>query len=127
MRKTFQIASIAIILFTSTGVTVGFHYCGKLLQDVALFGKTRPCCGGMEITTGCCHDEQLEIKSDDCNPAQIISNVGFVPVLIGEIAFPVLDFSSQFHYSQASFLTRLDRDRPPAGADIVIRIKSFLI
>jgi hypothetical protein len=127
VRKTCQIASIAIILFASTGVTVGFHFCGKLLQDVALFGKTKPCCGGMEMPSGCCHDERLEIKSDVCNTAQLTSNVGFVPVLIGEIAFPVLDFSAQFRYSKANFLTFPDRDRPPTGADIVIRVQSFLI
>ena len=127
MRKTLQIASIALILFTSTGMTVGFHYCGKLLQDVALFGKTKPCCGGMEMPSGCCHNETIVVKSDDCNTAQLISNLGFVPVLIAEIAYPVLDFSSHFQNSQSSFFALLDKDRPPAGADIVIRVHSFLI
>jgi hypothetical protein len=127
VRKTLQIASIALILFTSTGMTVGFHYCGKLLQEVALFGKTKPCCGGMEMPSGCCHDEKLEIKSDDCNSVQLISNLGFVPVLIAEIACPVLDFSCYFQNPQSNFLAHLDKDRPPTGADIVIRIQSLLI
>jgi hypothetical protein len=127
VRKTLQIASIALILFTSTGMTVGFHYCGKLLQDVALFGKTKPCCSGMEMPSGCCHDEKLEIKSDDFNTAQLIYNLGFVPVLIAEVAHPVLDFSFHFQNSQSRFLARLDKDRPPTVSDIVIRIQSFLI
>jgi len=127
VRKILHIASIALILFTSTGMTVGFHYCGKLLQDVALFGKTKPCCVGMEMPSGCCHNETIAIKSDDCNTAQLISNLGFVPVLIAEIAYPVLDFSFHFQNSQSSFLTRFDKDRPPADSDIVIRIQSFLI
>jgi hypothetical protein len=126
VRKIFQIASIALILFTSTGMTVGFHYCGKLLQDVALF-ETKPCCGGTEMPSGCCHDDKLEIKADNYNTAQLISNLGFVPVLICEIAFPVLDFSYQFQNSQSNFLTHLDKNRPPTGADIVIRVQSFLI
>jgi len=108
-------------------MTVGFHYCGKLLQDVELFGKTKPCCGGMEMPSGCCHDETIVVKSDDCNTAQLISNSGFVPVLICEIAFPVLDFSTHFQNSQSGFLTQLDKDRPPIDADIVIRVQSFLI
>jgi hypothetical protein len=127
VRKTLQIASISLILFTSTGMTVGFHYCGKLLEDVALFGKTKPCCEGTEMPSGCCHDEKLEIKSDSYNTAQLISNLGFVPVLITEIAFPVLDFSIHFQNSQSSFLTHLDKNRPPTDSDIVIRIQSFLI
>jgi len=127
VRKTIQIASIALILFTSTGMTVSFHYCGKLLQDVALFGKTKPCCGGMEMPSGCCHNEKLEIKSDDFNATQLISNLGFVPVLICEIAFPVLDFSILFQNSQSNFLTHLDKDRSPTDTDIVILVQSFLI
>jgi hypothetical protein len=108
-------------------MTVGFHYCGKLLQDVALFGKTKPCCEGIEMPSGCCHNETIVVKSDDCNTAQLVSNIGFVPVLICEIAFPVLDFSYHFKNSQSNFLTILDKDRPPIGADIVIRVQSFLI
>ena len=122
-----QIASISLILFTSTGMTVGFHYCGKLLQDVALFGKAKPCGGGMEIQANCCHDENLEIKSDNYSAAQLISNLGFVPVLICEIAFPVLDFSIHFQNSQSNFFALLDKDRPPTGEDIVVLVQSFLI
>jgi len=127
VKKTLQIASIALILLTSTGMTVGFHYCGKLLQEVALFGKTKPCCGGMEMPSGCCHDEKLVIKSDDCSTAQLISNLGFVPVLISDIGFPILDFSLQFQNAQSKFLTHLDKDRPPADSDIVVLVQSFLI
>ena len=79
------------------------------------------------MPSGCCHDEKLVIKSDDCSTAQLISNLGFVPVLIAEMAYPVLDFSSHFQNSQSNFLAHLGKDRPPSGADIVIRIQSFLI
>jgi len=79
------------------------------------------------MPSGCCHDEQLEIKSDDCSTAQLISNLGFVPVLIAEVAYPVLAISRHFQNSQSNFFTQLDKDRPPAGSDIVIRIQSFLI
>jgi len=108
-------------------MTVGFHYCGKLLQDVALFGKTKPCCGGMEMPSGCCHDERLEIKSDNYNTAQLISSLGFVPVLICEIISPILDFSILFQNSQSNFLTHLDKDRSPTDTDIVVLVQSFLI
>src|SRR3954471_14938990 len=108
-------------------MTVGFHYCGKLLQNVELFGKAKPCCGGIEMPAGCCHDENLEVKSYDYNATQLISNLGFVPVLICENVFSILDLSIHFQNSCSNFITLIDKDRPPTGADIVIRIQSFLI
>jgi len=79
------------------------------------------------MPSGCCHDEKLEIKSDSFNTSQLTSNLGFVPGLICEISFPVLDFSIHFQNSQSNFLTHLDKDRPPTGEDIVVRVQSFLI
>jgi len=79
------------------------------------------------MPSGCCHDEKIEIKSDDFNTAQLISNLGFVPVLMAEFAHPVLDFLFQFQNSELKFLGRLVQDRPPTGVDIVILVQSFLI
>jgi hypothetical protein len=127
VRKLTSILAVLVILASSTGTTVAFHYCGKSLQDIALFGKAKPCCGGMEMPSGCCHDEKITIKSDNFNVAQQLSNSGFVSFLIHEIAYPVLDFSAHFQNSQSNFLTRLDEAHPPDGPDIVILGQSFLI
>jgi len=127
LRKVTSILAAFIILVASTGTTIAFHYCGKSLQDIAVFGKTKPCCGGMEMPTGCCHNEKVEIKSDSFKVAQKISNTGFDAFLIHEIAFPILDFSLHFQNSQSKFLTHLDKANPPDNPDIVILIHSFLI
>ena len=127
VRKFTAILAALIILVSSTGTTVAFHYCGKSLQDIAVFGKGKPCCGGMEMPSGCCRDEKVEIKSDSFNLTQPISNAGFVSFLVYEIAFPVLDFSLHFQNSQSNFLTHLDTTHPPNGPDIVVLIQSFLI
>lgn len=127
VRKLISILSVLVILVSSTGTTVAFHYCGKSLQDVVVFGKAKPCCGGMEMPVGCCHDEKVEIKSDDFNATQQIANIGFVAYLICEIAFPVLDFSFHFQNSQSNFLTHLDTSHPANGPGIVILVQSFLI
>lgn len=105
-------------------MSVGFHYCGKFLQDVAWLGKAKPCC--MEMPAGCCHDEQLEIKSDTYHVAPPTSNLGFVPVLICDIAFPAIDVSLAVQKQSSLDLARLDESRPP-GQDIVIFVQSFLI
>lgn len=127
VRKFSSILAALTILVSSTGTTVAFHYCGKSLQDVAVFGKAKPCCGGMEMPVGCCHDEKVEIKSDNFNAAKLIANAGFVPVLICEIAFPVLDFSLHFQNSESNYLATFDNDHPPAGPGIIVLVQSFLI
>ena len=81
----------------------------------------------MEMPSGCCHDEKLEIKSDSFKVAQEISNAGFVSFLIYEIAYPILDISSHFQNLRSNFLAVLDNDHPPAGPGIIILVKSFLI
>ena len=127
MRKFTSILAALLILVASTGMTVALHYCGKSIQDVAVFGKGKPCCGGMEMPSGCCHDEKVEIKSDNFSIAQQIAHAGFVSFLIYEMAYPVLDFSVHFQNSQSHFLTHLDKPHPPDGPDIVILVQSFLI
>ncbi len=127
VRKFTSIVAAFIILVSATGMTISFHYCGKSLQDVAVFGKTKPCCGGMEMPSGCCHNEKVEVKSDSFKVVPQISNAGFVSFLIHETAYPVLDFSLHFQYSQSNFLARPDTTHPPDGSDIVILVQSFLI
>jgi len=126
MKKILSIASIAVILFTSTGMTVGFHYCGKLLQEVAWFGKTKPCCTGMEMPVGCCHDQQIDVKSDNFQLTQQTSNIGFVPVLIAEFVKSFVDSSPIAQSQSYQKFSFLEVPRPP-GHDIVILVQSFLI
>ena len=115
------------MLVSSTGTTIAFHYCGKSLQDIAVLGTAKPCCGSMEMPSGCCHDEKVEIRSDNFTVAPQVYNAGYVSFLVYEIAFPVLDFSLHFQNSQSNFLTHLDEAHPPDGPGIVILIQSFLI
>ena len=127
LRKFTIILTALVIVISSTGTTIAFHYCGKSLQDIAVLGKAKPCCGGIEMPSGCCHDEKVEIKSDNFTIASQVYNAGFVSFLVYEIAFPVLDFSLHFQNSQSNFLTHLDKSHPPDGPDIVILVQSFLI
>ena len=113
-------------MVSSAGTTIAFHYCGKSLQDVAVFGA-KSCCEGMEMPVGCCHDEKVQIKSDVFNVAQQISVIGFLPVLVCEFSYPILDFTSQFEKVQTSQLFYQDNSHPPAGPDIIILTQSFLI
>ena len=127
VKKTLTIFFAFLISASSIGTAVAFHYCGKSLQDVAVFGKPMPCCGGMEMPSGCCHDEKVQIKPDDFQVTKAIAATGFVPVLICQIAYPILDFNTQFEKAQLSNYFHLDRSHPPANQDIIILAHSFLI
>jgi hypothetical protein len=127
LKKITATFSILLILVTSIGAQVAFHYCGNTLQDVAVFRKANPCCGAME-TSGCCHDEKVDVKSDAFKVTQLVSNIGFIPVLLSEVTFPILDFSIQFQNSSQAFISYFDDSPPPdPGAERVILIQSFLI
>ena len=116
-----------LILVSSAGTTVAFHYCGKSLQDVNVFGKAKSCCGGVEMQGGCCHDEKVEIASDEYQLIPQITNTGFIPALISELAFPILDFTSQFETIQTSHLFYQNISNPPADPEIILFTQSFLI
>jgi hypothetical protein len=127
MKKLATIFLTSLVLLSSMGVTVAYHYCGRSLQDVAIYGNAKSCCEGDEMPVGCCHNEKIEVKSDNYQVAQQIHPAGFFPVLIREGSFAELDFSVHFKQSKANFLTQLDPGRPPASADILILVQSFLI
>ena len=127
LKRVTTIFFTCLILASAAGTTVAFHYCGKLLQDVNAFGEAKPCCGGVEMPAGCCHDEKIEIKSDDYQFAQQITNAGFIPTLICEFTYPILDFTAQFEKVQTSHLFYQDNSHPPAGPDIILLTQSFLI
>lgn len=126
MKKVFSLIAACIILVSSTGTTIALHYCGRSLEDVAVFGKAKPCCEGMEMPSGCCHDEKFQVKSDTYKADQPVSNTGFVPYLIAEEAYPQFDFNLHFRNSQSPFLT-YTCESPPPGRDICIQVQSFLI
>ena len=127
LKRLTTIFLTSLILASAAGMTVAFHYCGQSLQDINVLGKAKSCCGGVEMPGGCCHDEKVEIKSDDYQLAQPITNAGFIPTLICEFAYPILDFTSQFEKVQTSHLFYQDNSPPPGGPDIVILTQSFLI
>ncbi len=79
MKATFQkIVAVflsAIVLLTTSSFTVGMHFCGDHLVDVALFQKAKTC--GMEITPdnqdfdakieqkSCCKDKQILLEGEN--------------------------------------------------------------
>jgi hypothetical protein len=109
------------------GTTIAFHYCGKSLKEVVVIGEPKPCCPGSVMPMGCCHDEKVEIQSDDFKVAQQLVAIDFIPALIGEFTFPILDFTAQFKQAQASLFFSQDHSHPPAPPDIILFVQSFLI
>ena len=76
---------------------------------------------------GCCHDEKVEIQSDDFQVTQLLVAIDLIPALIGEFSYPILDFTAYYKQSQASLLFSIDHSHPPASPDIILFVQSFLI
>jgi len=79
------------------------------------------------MPVGCCHNEKVEVKSDDYQQAQQITPVGFTPVLIADLSFPEVDFTAHYQNSSSNFLAPLADDHPPTRSGIIILVHSFLI
>ena len=61
-RKVIHITLVIILLATSTGMTIYFHYCGSTLESVSINAAPHSCCGD---NCNCCHNESVSVKIHD--------------------------------------------------------------
>ncbi|MDA0194034.1 MAG: hypothetical protein O2887_05250 [Bacteroidetes bacterium] len=125
MRRIAQILTIALILFSTIGVSVTKHYCGNILRSTAI--NTEPNCGADEMPEGCCHNETENFSIKDDFQLQAFDfklNPPFASDVIDifEVSGFRLDYYLGFENSQLTL-----RSHPPSESDIYIRIQSFLI
>ena len=74
-HKILSVLMAVVVLFSTMSFTIGMHYCGDTLIDVAYFKEAKSC--GMEIQNdvdsgmcsimkkNCCSDEQIIIEGQD--------------------------------------------------------------
>ena len=61
IRKISHIFIVAILLISTTGVTLSMHYSGNKLYSVSIFGEANSCC---EVPCDCCNDVSDQYKLD---------------------------------------------------------------
>jgi hypothetical protein len=52
-------------VFTLSGITLNFHYCGETLNCISLFSPDDCCACADDEVPGCCNDEGVYLKATD--------------------------------------------------------------
>lgn len=126
VKRIVQILTIALILFSTIGVSVTKHYCGNVLRIIAINSEPS-CCDDEEMPVGCCHNETEHFSINDDFQLQAFDfklNLPFDSHIVHVYAIlnPHLDNNSLVQNSKLTL-----RSHPPAESDIIIRNQTFLI
>ena len=65
MKKFLALVFAWLYVFTLSGVTLNFHFCGESLNCVSLFTPDDCCACPTEEEPGCCNDEGIYLKATD--------------------------------------------------------------
>lgn len=125
-----QITYIALafwILLSTVGIRVNQHFCGEMLQSVALFAQAKSCCEGGE-KSDCCTDKSdtLQIKEDfqKVDFKYVLATVAVVPEVVKVLDFLHLIYQQQFPQIEE---TVCFYSPPPPDKDIPVLVQSFLL
>ena len=78
MKKVLALVFAWLYVFTLSGVTLNFHFCGESLNCVSLFTPDDCCACPAEEEPGCCNDEGIYLKAtDDSHTAVNYSDFNF--------------------------------------------------
>jgi len=129
-RAIANVFFAALILLSTTGVTLHKHYCMGSVKDVTVFENFRSCMAAMGFEedeacpTGCCKDVSQELKVD--NLAKTVFNFYSTPdlSLISIVFYELFDINPGDHNSQTAYLNY----KPPLiDHDIQLLVQSFLL
>ena len=126
MLKIGRFLLVLLLIFTSMGVTVNKHFCGEILESIAINKKVDSCCKDTEMPKGCCQDVETDYDVDDHQ----ISSFAFdlkAPELVTKIN--CLDIGLLFRALEIdqSALLQVYHSPPISESDILIEIQAFLI
>jgi hypothetical protein len=61
-KKAGHIFIIVLLLFSTTGITITRHYCGRDLVQTSIYSTPHSCCDGICPR---CHNEKIDIRISD--------------------------------------------------------------
>jgi len=131
-RTLLSVAFASLVLFSSSNIMVGIHFCSGQIQNIALFSKAESCemekrmppCHRQE-TQPCCEDETIIHNSEDFNAPT--TDISILPVLALDVELPPILISEVIPSSpflQAQFY---NYDPPVRAADLTVSLHTFLI
>lgn len=129
LRTLAHIFLAALILFSSTGITMHKHYCLGELKSVSLYQKADTCNPDTDTAENCpfhcCDDEVEQYKSDDFGKASFEFKTASVSTLIAILSYFHIDFD-QDRFLRA-YHTYTDYSPPLIDQDIPVMVQSFLL
>jgi hypothetical protein len=77
MKKRIALVFAWLYVFTLSGITLNFHFCGESLSCVSLFTPDDCCACPSEEDQGCCDDEGLYLKATDDSHTPTTGNYSY--------------------------------------------------
>jgi hypothetical protein len=85
MKKILALVFAWLYVFTLSGVTLNFHYCGETLNCISLFTPDDCCTCADNEEPGCCNDEGVYLKAtDDSHTTCYYYDFAFSTASVGE-------------------------------------------
>lgn len=125
MRKIVNMFLVLLLLFSTTGVAISKHYCGEILQSVAVNHTPKSCCDGQDMPDDCCSNELSIDKADELQLSQLKLNLTYSPYLLYIATLGFFDFSIEQAETKGFFAFY---DSPPiTEQEIFILDQAFLL
>ena len=126
MKKISRILLVILLITTSMGVTINKHFCGEMLESIAIYQQVDSCCEGADMPKDCCHDEQEAYQLDEYQ----VNSFNFIfkaPQLVNPIAFA--DLQMLFRVMQIDHSHSFYTAEPPPlpESDLLVEIQTFLL
>jgi hypothetical protein len=127
MKKIGHILISALLLFSTVGISVNKHYCGEILESIAINVNPEHCCGSEDMPSGCCHNESEQYLLDDESQLQRYNfNFDLTSVNLITHYYELLMGHYSDEFENKNFLFAF-KSPPSDESDIYIRVQSFLI
>tara|TARA_R110001592_G_scaffold64751_2_gene198874 strand:+ start:443 stop:823 length:381 start_codon:yes stop_codon:yes gene_type:complete len=126
MLKIGRFLLVLLLIFTSMGVTINKHFCGEILESIAINKKVDSCCNDTEMPKGCCHDVETDYDVDKHQ----ISSFSFdlkAAELITQINYLDLELHCRALEMEQSALVQVYHSPPISESDLLIEIQTFRI
>ena len=124
IRNLLHLTLIGILLISSTGFAVSFHFCGDSLVSVFINSEDEPCCG--EKST-CCENktDYLQLDEEGLSPDQVSSEKKETTRIV---ELEDVEIDKFYHHSFQQIHFQKTAFSPPLyGTSILASLQTYLL
>ena len=126
MAKFGRLFLVVLLIFTSVGVTVNKHFCGEMLESIAINKEVDSCCNDTEMPKGCCHDVETDYDVDEHQISSFTFDLK-APELVTQINYLDIELLFRALEMDQSALLQVYHSPPISETNILIEIQALLI